>query len=189
MKISRKTLLYVWLTLVVVCVVITTFDFPLAQSIFVYLSEKSVIYVYALIFLLGAFRGFTLVPVTYLILLGIIFLPPVPLFLIIMSGVVLSSISVYYFFKYLRIDEMLGAKYKKQIDTTTKYLSRYELPVITLWAMTPFLPSDIICYVSGTLRINIYKFVLGMVIGEGIMSGVYIFGGEWVLHYVQGTLL
>ena len=177
----RKKLLYLWLLFLSVSIIFVIFNPTVAKDIFEYLSTKSLVYLYGLILILGVLRGFTLIPVTYLIILGLLFVPALPLFIIILVGVVLSSISVYFFFEYLHIDKMIGEKYHKQIDTTKYYLTKYELPVIIFWSMNPLLPSDIICYVAGTLRINIYKFVLGMILGEGLTCAVYIFGGKYIL--------
>ncbi len=177
----RKRLLYIWLIFLSVSILFLIFNPTAARDVFEYLSTKSPVYLYALILILGVLRGFTLIPVTYLIILGLIFVPAVPLFIIIIIGVVLSSVSVYYFFEYLHIDKMLGEKHHKQIETTKYYLTKYELPVIIFWSMNPILPSDVICYVAGTLRVNVYKFLLGMLLGEGLTCAVYIFGGKYIL--------
>lgn len=186
MKINKKHLLYAWVAFLVFMVVFLFFNPTIVKDLFVYLSGKSLIYLYILLFVLGIVRSFTLIPVTYLIILGLIFVPALPLYFIIMSGVMVSSILVFYFFEYLRIDKMLDLKYKKQIDTTKYYLSKYEFPVIFFWAMNPILPSDLICYVAGTLRVNVYKFIIAMLIGEGIACAIYIFGGKFLLNSVFG---
>ena len=183
---TRKRLFYAWLVFIAISITFFIFNPTLGKDVFEYFSGKSAIYLYVLIFLMGIFRGFTLIPVTYLILLGLVFIPATPLYFIIMAGIMVSSISVYYFFEYLHIDQMLDRKYKKQVDLTKFYLNKYELPVIIFWGMNPFLPSDIICYVAGTLRINIYKFILGMLLGEGLACAVYIFGGKYLLAAIFG---
>jgi uncharacterized membrane protein YdjX (TVP38/TMEM64 family) len=101
----------------------------------------------------------------------------------------ISSWLVYYFFEYLQIDKMLDSKYKKQVDTTKYYLSKYEFPVIVFWAFNPVLPSDIICYVAGTLRVNFYKFFLAMFVGEGLACLIYIFGGKFLFNLIFGINL
>lgn len=186
---KRKWLFYGWVIFVVVSVALFLLNPTFANDVLAYLSNKSVVYLYVLIFLLGIVRSFTLIPVTYLIILGLLFLPPLPLYIIIMTGILVSSASVYFFFEYLHIDKMLNNKYQKQVDLTKHYLSKYELPVIVFWSMNPILPSDIICYVAGTLRVNFYKFMFGMAIGEGIMCGLYIFGGKYLLNLLFGIII
>jgi uncharacterized membrane protein YdjX (TVP38/TMEM64 family) len=183
---NKKRIFFVWLAFLCTCILFFTFNPNFIHDIFQYLSGKSLVYLYVLILLLGIFRSFTLIPVTYLIILGLLFLPALPLYIIIMVGVLVSCALVYYFFEYLHIDELLDKKYSKQVHLTKYYLSKYELPVIIFWSMNPLLPSDIICYVAGTLRINFYKFIFGMFVGEGIMCAVYIFGGKYLLNTFFG---
>src|SRR5262245_4238793 len=59
---------------------------------------------YAIFLFIGALRGFTLIPSTYLIVLGVIFFPPIPLFILILSGIIISSLSIYYFSEFLHFD-------------------------------------------------------------------------------------
>lgn len=185
----QKKMFYTWLVFLILIAIFFIFNANVLKDIFEYLSGKNLIYLYILIFFLGAVRGFTLIPVTYLIILGLIFVPAIPLFFIIMLGILISSFSVYHFFEYLRIDKMLGEKYHKQVESTKYYLTKYEMPVIIFWSMNPILPSDIICYVAGTLRINIYKFLLGIMIGEGMTCAIYIFGGKYILGLIFGINL
>lgn len=183
---TKKRIFYAWLVFLFVCILFFTINPTFIREIFEYLSGKSLVYLYILILLLGIFRSFTLIPVTYLIILGLLFLPALPLYIIIMIGVMASCVLVYFFFEYLHIDQLLDKKYAKQVNLTKYYLSKYELPVIVFWSMSPFLPSDVICYVAGTLRINFYKFILGMFVGEGLMCAVYIFGGKYLLNIFFG---
>ncbi len=98
-----------------------------------------------------------------------------------------SSLSVYYFFEYLHIDSFVKEKYKPLVTKGSAYLSKYELPVIVVWSMAPFLPTDVICYLAGTARVNVGKFVLGVLVGEGIICAVYIFGASVLFHAIVGA--
>lgn len=188
-SLNKKYILYLWIIFVVSCIVFFVFNEGLVKNIFYNLSGRSLSYVYILIFILGALRGFTLIPITYLIVLGLIFVPALPLFFIILSGVVISSLSVYYFFEYLHLDTMLGAAHQPFIKKTTYYMNKYEFPVLVFWSMNPILPTDVICYVAGTLRVNVYKFLAGILLGEGITCAVYIFGGKFLINSIFGTNL
>ena len=44
-----------------------------------------------------------------------------------------------------------------------------------------FLPTDLICYVCGSLRIHYAKFIIGVVIGEGAVYAIYIWIGTWLI--------
>lgn len=180
MKLNKRYVFFIWVLFLIVCGIFFFFNRDSVSVIFTFISSQ-IWLLYILIFVAGSLRGFTLIPATYLIVLALPFISAVPLYFLIMSGVMVSSLSVYYFFEYLQIDELFGNKHKALVQKARNLLSAYELPVIIFWSMAPFLPSDIICYISGTLRVNVYKFMLGMFIGEGVLCAVYIFGGKAIL--------
>lgn len=158
----------------------------------VFLQEKlqaafnlSIYFGYALFLILGSLRGLTLIPVTYLILLGIIFFNPLPLFILLIIGIIISSLSIYYFSEFMHFDTVFEKKYPNQILHLKSILSKHEFPIILFWSGFPFLPTDLICYVAGALQINVKKFILGVVIGEGFTSGLYIFFGNQLINYLN----
>ena len=137
----------------------------------------SIVYV-----LLGSFRAFTLVPATFLLLVGLPFFPPFMLLVITMISVVVSSSICYFFAEALHMDEFFEKKHPAQIRKLKRLLQRYQLPIIIGWSFMMFLPTDLICYVCGTLRINFTKFIVGVVIGEGSVYAIYIYAADYFLR-------
>lgn len=137
----------------------------------------SIIYV-----LLGSFRAFTLVPATFLLLIGLPFFSPLYLLVITMVTVVVSSSIVYFFAEALHMDEYFEKHHPKQIQKLKRLLTRYQLPIIIGWSFMMFLPTDLICYVCGTLRINFPKFIVGVIIGEGSVYAIYIYAADYFLR-------
>jgi len=136
---------------------------------------------YWIYLLLGCLRGFTLIPTAYLLLIGIIFFKPVPLFIINMIGTLVSSACVYYFSESLRFDKFFEHRYGKLIEKTKLVLQKNELPIVIGWSLFPLTPTDLICYVCGTLKIDIKKFLFGIFIGEAVGSSLYIYFGDYIL--------
>lgn len=131
--------------------------------------------------LLGCLRGFTLIPATSLVLVGLVFFPPWPLFALTLAGILVSSASIYYFSEALHIDELMKARHARQLDRLRGLLDRYGLPVIVVWAFFPLAPTDLICYLAGVLRIRVAVCLLGVLIGEGAICAMYIFlGHSWL---------
>jgi uncharacterized membrane protein YdjX (TVP38/TMEM64 family) len=145
----------------------------------------SIYFGYAFFFIFGSLRGFTLIPVTYLILLGLLFFNPLPLFLMTMIGILISSVSIYFFSEFLRFDVFFEKRYPEQIVRLKTAFAKNEMPIIILWSFFPFFPTDLICYVAGSLRVDLRKLVLGVFIGEGITSGLYIFFGNQLISYLK----
>lgn len=138
---------------------------------------------YWIYFTLGSLRGFTLIPVTYLMMLGLLFIPLKPLFFLTIAGVMVTSTIIYYFAELLHLSDYFERKYPKQISKLRSVVEKNELPIVTLWSMLPFTPTDIICYVCGSLEIDIKKFLLGVLIGESITCWIYIFFGKEIMQF------
>lgn len=139
---------------------------------------------YGVYLLLGAVRGFTLVPSTTLVLATLPFMPPGPLLVGTVIGIMISSTSIYYFSAALRINERLAKKHPEQIARITDLVNRYELAIIIGWSFFPLAPTDLICYVCGVLRVRFWKFLLGVTLGEGAISAIYIYGGDQILRWM-----
>jgi uncharacterized membrane protein YdjX (TVP38/TMEM64 family) len=184
----RTFLEILWVAILGSALYIYLFHADLFQNYFEGVVHNSIHLAYLILFLVGAVRGFTLIPVTYLIIIGILFFPPLPLFFIIIAGVLVSSASVYYFFEYLNLEHLFEKKYHRQVAYIREALVKNELPIIIGWSALPFLPTDLICYIAGTLEIDIKKLLLGLFIGESITSGLYIFYGQQLLGYLHLVL-
>jgi uncharacterized membrane protein YdjX (TVP38/TMEM64 family) len=181
----RKLLSFLWLAFLACALYGYFFHGSILQSTLETLTHASIYYAYAFLIILGVIRGFTLVPITYLIILGLLFLPPFPLLIIILIGALVSSASVYYFFEYLNLDTYFEKHHAKQVSTIKLALEKNELPIIVAWSAFPLLPTDIICYVCGSLEVDIKKMLLGIFIGEGVSCAIYIYFGSQILSHLR----
>ena len=179
----KKYITFAWIIFIILTLYLYFFHPVFFQNILGSVSGFSIYLGFGIFLILGSLRGFALIPVTSLILIGLLFFNPLPLFILTMIGIIISSFSIYYFSEFMRFDIFFEKKYPKQISRLKSAFSRNELPIIIFWSAAPFLPTDLICYVAGTLRVNLKKLLLGVFIGEGIMSGLYIFFGYQILQY------
>lgn len=138
----------------------------------------------AVYLVLGCLRGFTFVPATSLVLLGIVFFEPLPLFVLTIVGILASSASVYYFAEALHLDELLKRKHEKRMQQLHGLLERRGLPIVIAWSFFPLLPTDAVCYLAGVVRMHVGKMLLGVAIGEGAICAIYIFLGDSLLRGV-----
>ncbi|MEO5923935.1 MAG: VTT domain-containing protein [Bryobacteraceae bacterium] len=141
------------------------------------LASVSVLWAYAFYLLLGCVRGFTLMPLTILVGFGMLFLKPVPLFILSMLGTLVSSAAIYHFASVFKLYERFERNHQKHVDSLERGMKKYELPIIVGWSFFPLLPTDVVCYVSGIMRLSLTKLLIGMLIGEGVCCALYIFGG------------
>lgn len=135
-------------------------------------------------FIVSTLRGFTLIPSTPIVLAGVLLFPPWPLFLVNQAAVYTSSAIVYGMARVVRMDHFFHSRYPGPIESLTRLLHGRQLPIISLWGFFPFVPTDMIVYVCSVLRISIWKTLLGVSIGEGVICAIYIFGGAMSLEFL-----
>lgn len=132
--------------------------------------------------LIGALRAFTLVPATFPLVIAMPFFDPWVMLALTLPCIAISSSICYWFAEALHMDELFERKYPRQIQKLKELLGRYELPIIIGWSFFLFLPTDVLCYVCGSLKIDFKKFLLGIMIGEGVVYAIYIFVGHWAFR-------
>ncbi len=185
----RRVVFWVW-----AAVIASALYFYFFKNAFIYeevqkLLNLPLVWRMAIFLALSCIRGFTLVPVTYLILLGLVFLPSTPAYILTMIGVIVSSGCIYYFAEYLGIASFFERAHHKQVLKLKSVLQKNELPIVVAWSFFPLAPTDVMCYVCGSLRIDIKKFLLGVFIGEGIACALYIFAGKELLLLIVHKII
>jgi uncharacterized membrane protein YdjX (TVP38/TMEM64 family) len=180
-RVRQKTL-FIWIALLVVTLVlyIVKRDFFDISFLREHVSDHRapVIFLYLMIL---TFIGLTVIPSTPFAIAGVILFPPMTAYIINLIGIITSSLVVYYFTKYLRLDIWLESKYPSKIEKINNALRKKELPIIAGWSFLPVVPTDLIIYVSSTLKIPFWKCVLGVIIGEGTLNACYIFSIDFFI--------
>lgn len=146
------------------------------------LAASSLWLAYAIYLGLGAIRGFALIPVTNLVVIAIPIFPPWPLFVLTLAGIVISSASIYAFAGSMKLGEYFERKHPEKMERVHAAMRRNPLAIVTAWSFLPIVPTDLICYVCGVMRISFWRFILGVLIGEGAICAIYIFAGNQLLE-------
>jgi len=183
--VPRRLLLVAWLVLVGSALYAFLFHRGFIQQQLSGALSVSVVVGSAVYLLLGAVRGFTLIPSTTLVLAAVAFFQPVPLFVLTIAGILISSACIYWFSESIGVDEILKRRHPEAVARLTAVLQTHELPIIIGWSFFPLAPTDLICYVCGVLRVNFLTCLIGVAIGEGTICGIYIFFGDQVLRWLQ----
>jgi uncharacterized membrane protein YdjX (TVP38/TMEM64 family) len=137
---------------------------------------------------MSALRGFTLLPSTPLVIAGTLLFPDQPFAVLIVSiaGILISSSMIYFFSEYLGFNDFFESR---KPELTHKIKAKLEHPLgflfVALWAFFPLVPTDLVCYVAGTTRMNYWKFIAAVLVGELVLCIIYIFFGGSVLKYVR----
>jgi uncharacterized membrane protein YdjX (TVP38/TMEM64 family) len=151
-------------------------------------AASSVWLAYAIYVVLGAVRGFALVPVTSVVVLAIPLFPPLPLFLLTIAGIAISSASIYALAGRMKLAEYFERKYAERTQRLRAALERFPTTIVAAWSFLLVMPTDLICYVCGSMKISFRRFMLGVLIGESAVVGIYIFAGGTLLDLGKRVL-
>lgn len=125
--------------------------------------------------LLLSLLGLAFIPSTPFAIAGVFLFDPTAAYLLNLVGIITSSTIVYYFASFLGLSEVFETKYPKRTERVRTALDRKELPIIIGWSFFFAVPTDLIIYVASTLKIPLWKCLLGVLIGEGALNAIYIF--------------
>jgi uncharacterized membrane protein YdjX (TVP38/TMEM64 family) len=128
--------------------------------------------------LLSCLRGLMLIPLSPLLLAGILLFPPVPLFIVTMVGIIIASMLIYVLADKLGFDEYFEEEYPRQLAALRHKLEHNEWPVLIAWSAAPMLPTDLIVYAGSVLRLGMARTVFGVALGEALICALYIFAGD-----------
>lgn len=179
--ILKKTLYALWIAIVLVflLVVIIFPDLFTAENIYSVLSEYKN-FVWGAYIFVSFISGFFVLPSTPFVLAGVLLFPQYPIAVLCVSMfAILSSASiVYYFSDIIGVSSYLEKKYPKKVATIKEKLNGPKsFFFVFFWALIPIFPTDLICYVSGIIKLNYWKLFFGVLLGEGIINSLYVFGG------------
>ena len=151
-------------------------------------AASSLLLGYAVYLALGCVRGFTLIPAANLVLLAIPILPPLPLLVLTLVGILVSSASIYAFAGSLHLAEYFETKHAAAVARVRAALARNPTTIVMVWSFFPLAPTDLICYVCGAMQISFRRFMLGVLVGEGAICALYIFAGRGLWNYGRELL-
>ena len=137
---------------------------------------------------MSAFRGFSLLPSTPLVIAGTMLFPgqPFAVLAVSLTGIWLSSSMIYFFSDYLGFSDFFEGH---KPELTHRIKAKLEHPAgfvfVALWAFFPLVPTDLVCYLAGTTKMNYRVFIAAVMMGELILCTFYIFFGGAVLNIVR----
>ncbi len=144
----------------------------------------SALFVYVL---LSLGRALLLLPCTPFVLAGAITFPQWSelVLLISLAGVVAGALLVYSFPSFGDYDAYLEEKYPEKIALLKdKMHGKHSFWIIAGWSFFPLVPTDVICYVSGMVRMPFRRLAVPLLVGEVPLVTAYVYlgteFGEWL---------
>lgn len=184
-KITRLIVVGIW-----AAVIITAVAFYLSHPAeftaaniagFIHKFESQILLIYLA---MSAFRGFTLLPSTPLVLAGTILYPSEPWLVlgIAMIGILISSSLIYFCSDALGFARYFENKKRSAVAHIRRRLEHpFGLVFVALWAFFPLVPTDAVCYVAGSTRVHFPRFISAVFAGELILCSIYVFTGSSLL--------
>ncbi len=132
-------------------------------------------------------RGFFLIPSTPFVLAGVLLFPDMPLQVLVLSmaGVLFSATMLYYFPEYLGVDQYLDRRYSDKMQTVRERANDPKAFWFVLgWSVFPFVPTDLICNIAGTIRMHYRTMLAGVLLGEGALNTIYVYGGSQIFSWL-----
>lgn len=131
---------------------------------------------------LSVLRPVTLVPSTALILAGTLLFPERYglVFVVSLASIVASAALIYYFFDFLGLAELFERRHAARVRWLEEQVRARGFWIVAGWSAFPFVPTDVICYVAGSLRMPVGKYLLGVTLGEIPIVAFYVAGGTWL---------
>ncbi|MXY23208.1 MAG: TVP38/TMEM64 family protein [Acidobacteria bacterium] len=127
-------------------------------------------------------RPVTLIPGTVLVVVGTLLFPDRywTVFAISLGCVVASSGLVYWFFDFLGLSELFERKHAERIRWLEAQMARRGFWIVAGWSLFPIIPTDVICYVAGSLRMPFGRFLVAVALGKLPLVAFYVTGGTWL---------
>lgn len=184
-NVIRKISISLWVLMIVLAMVsfLVWPEYFKPEGIKAFLDEfhREAVLIYLLASVL---RGLSLLPSTPLIIAGTLAFPAHPWMVLAISilGILVSSSMIYWLSDVLGFSDYFNKHQPQKID---KIREKLDHPLgalfVAAWAFFPLVPTDLVCYVAGTTRMNFPKFISAIFIGEIILCVIYIFGGGQLL--------
>ena len=178
-KIIRLITLGVWAA-VILSAVIFYFSRPdeftaVNIAAFIRSFEGEILLVYLA---LSALRGFTLMPSTPFVLAGTLLFPNDPWLVLSIAiiGILISSSLIYFCSDVLGFTRYFESKKPSAVARIRRRLEHpFGMTFVALWAFFPLVPTDAVCYVAGSTRVNFLRFISAVLSGELVLCSIYVF--------------
>ena len=179
----------VWLLLVVIIAGLSLVfpDFLSRDSIAGFLNGLGTLALIVYL-LLSVTRALLMIPCTPLVLAGGVSFPEMPLLVMAISylGIVAGAFLVYSFPSFGGYDQYLEGKYPgKILILKDKLHGPQAFRIVAGWAFFPLVPTDMICYVAGLVKMPFRKMATAVLVGEVPLVTLYVYAGAEIGDWLR----
>ena len=185
MKQFKKYLRWTWIVLILIAVTLFLI-YPnsfTAESLKTILNDNSSLILLAFI-VLSCIRALFFLPSTLFVLMGTVLYPDEPVFVLFVSmiGILIGASLVYKAASILTPEQLFSGKNLTRMEGVRSKMEKYGFSIVLLWSFFPAVPTDLICYVAGTIKMSFWKFILAVFLGEIVLVSIYIWSGKSIIE-------
>lgn len=129
-------------------------------------------------------RALVLIPSTPFVLAGCLLFPGRPglVLAICMVGIALSATVIYHFAGLLGLDHWFETRHSDQSRRMRQWLSgRWGFWALVGWACFPLAPTDLACYLAGSLKLPFGRYLAAVCLGELLVCAGYVYVSQQAL--------
>jgi uncharacterized membrane protein YdjX (TVP38/TMEM64 family) len=135
-------------------------------------------------------RALVLIPSTPFVLAGCLLFPGRPGLVLVISlvGISLSATVIYHFAGMLGLDHWFEARHPDRARWMRQWLSGpWGFWALVCWSFFPLAPTDLACYLAGSLRLPFGRYLAAVCLGELLVCAGYIFLSQQALNALSGV--
>ena len=76
-----------------------------------------------------------------------------------MAGILLSATMIYFFAREMGFEDMLKRNHQAAMEKCEYWTKKYGFWTVMIWSFLLIVPTDVICYIAGILRMKYWKFI------------------------------
>ena len=146
------------------------------EALFNFIKENSS-HIFLTYIGISLIRGIFLFPSTPFVFAGILLFPDssMTVFWISIFGILITATYLYFASIFLEFDKLFGGRHSQKTDKIIEKLNKHGFWIVLGWSFFPLVPTDLICYIAGSIRMDFRKYILAIFIGEAILVGAYVY--------------
>ncbi|MEL6923060.1 MAG: VTT domain-containing protein [Bacteroidota bacterium] len=185
---GKKIIYLLWLGVILglLCVYLANPSIATPEY-FVYFMGQFEYQMMTIYIVISMLRGFFMIPSTpFVIGGGLLFPDKLGLVLLIsMIGIMFSATALYYFSDLLGFSKYLEKRNPAGIGKWKKRLQHPKATLlVTAWGFFPLVPTDLICYVAGIVKMPFRYMFIGVFAGELLLDICYVYFGAQLFDFI-----
>jgi uncharacterized membrane protein YdjX (TVP38/TMEM64 family) len=116
-------------------------------------------------------------------MVSLLFFSPLEVFLINTLGIVVSSFLIYEVSDYLGFNDYFEDNHKDKVEKIRKSFEKKEIPIMIGWSFFPFFPTDVLVYVAASLKVSLWRCLVGIFIGTALINFISIYLAGRLVQY------